>query len=253
MFAVSFCNNTRGKTVKLLNEDLSLARDLNCSGSTTGLVKVGDFLYCANRDSHLLRFDLRDFQLKDSTKTRLKDLHSLYLFEGDLYAASTGNDTVFRFELSGNALSKPAEKAFSFNTGRDGHHINGISHKDGQVVFSCFGPKTGNWIDSVGGRVCTLQGEVIYNPIEHPHSVMNVKDDLYYLESRLGNLYKNDEVLFQLEGYTRGLVVEDDSFLVGISASRNEGVRYEKKHASILRVDMEGNILNISTNGFDSL
>jgi len=155
-----------------------------------GLWADRDRVYCAwagvNGSSHLSALERPALTLLDVTPLEgIKDVRSITVVDGFLYAVSTGTDEVRRVPL--DRLGQPSEVVWrASGAGSDTHHVNSIVNAGHRILCSAFGPKTGTrWSTALVGYVVDIQsGELVCRGVEHPHSVTVASDDVYVAESR---------------------------------------------------------------------
>ena len=158
------------------------------------------------------------------------DLHGLAPVRDAVLVISTGTNEVYRVEVA----AEPRISLFWSETDDRGDtvHLNDIAVGPEGIVFSAFGRRRANQMRC--GQVFKVHPrEVILEGLREPHSPQWSKGDLFVLESGSGDLVRltpgaHPERLFTIRGYTRGLLVSQTHFVVGVSGyrhrSRNVGL-----------------------------
>lgn len=145
--------------------------------------------------------------------------------------------------------------------------LNSVCRDANNIFYStCFSPVKSNfkpWKDEAGplnkGAIIRhLDDKVIVNELTCPHSVRIADNRLIYCNSGFGevrscNLDGSDEtVIAILDGFTRGLIVHDDFFFVGLSKvqkGKNQyapGLRPQSSKCGIATIDRHsGKTVNI--------
>jgi hypothetical protein len=236
----SFCNNPESTTSPVLCAKVSLSHlntleyapvSLGFPGlinSVTGLAKGHKkiFVFFVSQAKSYVSV-LRESDLIPlfyQGLPEIKDGHSLTVFGQQLYIVSTGTDEVLRYDISENALENPRIAWRASEAGRDTHHINSIVEKDDDLLISAFGPKTGQlWATASNGYIHNITRNIrVKEGVHHPHSLSVRGGKLYYADSQRNTFCSiDDEVLFTLNGYTRGIVwLSDDVICAATSIGR---------------------------------
>lgn len=243
---VSFCNLMAPGTPSLGLFDpttgelrvLEPPDELSRYGGVTGLAACPRHLYVVaqpragasagseSSECALLVLDRRDLSLQSLHPFRSgRDVHSLGLGDGVLYAVSTGTDEILELRLRGDRVV--SETVF-WRPEPDGprtdvHHVNAIRRWHGDWIVAGFGKKSAQpWSSARDGFVINLsRGDEIARGIDQPHSLAEVSGQLACCESRkLAIRLLGDSRVQHLPGYTRGLAVVEDSLFVATSVGR---------------------------------
>jgi hypothetical protein len=203
------------------------------SAGATGIAVENEHYWIVRQAVHSSIVKL-DAQLKATAVYPLpvsRDAHSLMSFDGGLLVADTQRNCVNLARLSDDR-SAVVETEFwrqCQSNDKDEMHVNSICVLNGEVYVSFFGKRpVAGWQSSLQGKIVNINtGEVICDDLQHPHTLLLWSGDIYWLESKVGRLYKYTpggkyEVILQLEGYLRGLVFDGDYIYIGASAIRRK-------------------------------
>jgi hypothetical protein len=157
----------------------------------------------------------------------VSDPHSIACDErNNIYVVSTGKDQVIQFHFDEKHPRLKFSKvlfSLSQHQAKDTHHFNSIYLSKSFMLLSAFGPKYGvRWSAADRGYVFDLNRKrILFDGLYHPHSVIVHHNKLYYCESSTGSVFCNDlEIIDDIKGYARGLIVNDRFIVVGISCGR---------------------------------
>jgi hypothetical protein len=194
----------------------------------TGLCSTDRWLYCAwngpEGANYLTILDKSTYDVLDVGRVEnVRDIHSITIADNWLYLVSSGTDEVSR--IPANRAGGLAEVVWrTSDAGRDTHHVNSILATDGRLLCSAFGPKAGErWSTAVNGYVVDIgSNAIVWNGIEHPHSLASRNGELYVIESRRTRLLgMTHGELLTADGYARGLMLSDDGRgVIGLSRGR---------------------------------
>jgi GT2 family glycosyltransferase len=242
---VSFCNLRTAKlpSLGLLDPEPLELRFLKLPdevghGGITGLASSAHDLYLVVQATHnsgspdlagrsvLFVLDGRDLALRTRYELRsAADVHSLCLVDDALYAVSTGTDEVIRLRLRGSEVVSE-ECYWCPHIGgprEDGHHMNAVLERDGDILVAGFGKKeSGSWSSARNGFIMNVaRNAELAAGIEQPHSLLGFRDQIVFCESRrMAVRVVGDSRHQYLPGYTRGLCAVDDELFVGTSMGR---------------------------------
>lgn len=197
-------------------------------GDTHGLVSLengeyaftcqGEGIVCLDSNFNVvntipIRKGLRPHGLR-----RYKNMWVVVCSLGDCIIGITDNaEEMFCYEFT--------SKIHSYGSAQ--HHCNDVEIIGDTAYISMFSV-TGNWKRGVfdGGiiEINLLSGdmEVINNNLTMPHSVTNVKDELFILDSFKGKLLgDNFTEIAQLPGFVRGFDSNNSYYFLGESKNRN--------------------------------
>lgn len=193
---------------------------------STGLFLHGDAVYRFIRSLNLLVKYQPDGATVVMHLPEVRDGHDLRVTTSGFQIVSTSSNRILEYAWDRRILHERA-----FGGTEDGWHINSLLEHEGQIFFSAFGEfsRERGWDQSGSsgyGFVRNLQtGIDLWKGLNKPHHPRAYKNG--YLVCDSGNqtlLYKSqlDSVPTSLDcgGFTRGLLIQKDSFLVGVSADR---------------------------------
>lgn len=151
------------------------------------------------------------------------DVHSIVFLDNVLHMVSTGTDEVRSVSIFQDGDLKSAVTYSPIGNSKDTIHINAITQNKGQLYVSMFGPRSSErWSSATYGSVVNITtGQVLYEKIYHPHSLVFHADDWYVCESSMRRVLQNGMPIISFEeGYVRGLAVSDEYVFVGVSSGR---------------------------------
>lgn len=239
LFLVGFSNSKRTDVIGLGLIDASSGEyswvDTGDRGGFAGLALDERYLYALFQIMPGAGLVIADRQtgraLFRKVLAEVVDEHSLVVENDYILVVSTGTDSVLRYDIkkegeniidvvfSGTVWS-PADS----DKTEDTHHVNCIVKTSKGVCVSGFGKKQADcWSSAREGYIWNIStdSKVSTKAIQHPHSVVEHKGDIYYCESATCTVKKNEEPLIFLgSGYVRGLAVTDKYIVVGVSQGR---------------------------------
>ena len=189
----------------------------------TGLALYKDgFLCLLQAKIHKLFYIDKRYRVKKRwSLKKVKDGHSVFVWNDKIYIASTGNDSIIEF-----LPDKGEEKIFwqENSMGMDTIHINSMVWHNDQMIISAFGKKEGDqWITAKSGFLKNIhKEELIKESLFHPHTLTKTPEGIFFCESakrRIMSIDGND-ALDVGKGYVRGLLITEDKIAVGISHAR---------------------------------
>jgi hypothetical protein len=200
----------------------------------TGIALDSSCLYIGLQGLGIAAIRRRDFTLVGiHVSAKIRDVHSLLAEDGDVLAVSSGNDSIRWLGTdNGKVVSEDLFWALAgAEAVTDLNHINSICRWRDGLLVSGLGPKADTlWSTAVNGFVKEIpSGRSLVEGVAHPHSLVVVGDAVFFCESARG-LVKSlfDGRQAALDGYTRGLCMDDGAFYAATSVSRrvskSEGV-----------------------------
>lgn len=198
-------------------------------GSIRGIIKIKRDYFCLDEIKGLLKLN-NNFKVSKAVKIgELTNPHSISFDRRrkKFFILLTADDSI----LQASYPSLEIEKKFNYkknNIEIDHHHINSITYHDKNLYMTMFSHGK-NWRETLrpdGAIIKVISFEkkrfkIIKKKLNQPHSILNYNNDFYYCNSQnfeVLNLKKN--LVLKLNGYTRGLLVDKDFVLVGISQVR---------------------------------
>ena len=199
---VSLCNVFPGRPVLCLADTATSAvRVVPVPGEHTkyngvrGLWISEQYLYLVRQEAtgvsppELLMFDRSSFDLLTQYVFRSTgNVHSIWGSDGVLYAISTGTDEVLKLEMQGpEVISETVIWRLERERPRsDMHHLNAICARNGDLLVSGFGKRSGTmWTSASDGFIFNVtHGEKLAGGVNNPHSLALVGDTVVYCESK---------------------------------------------------------------------
>lgn len=241
---VSFCNvKDRNKPV-LASMDFQAGdspevrwlglKGKNVPRGTTGMCYWNDLVCVVHQQQgvglppgFVLLDPKQDFREVASGSLPLRsDPHAVCAWEGELYFALSGRDSVYRAALDEQSGEWEVSPPWTFPVSsgeEDERHINVIDLVGGEICVSGFGRKEGEmWPTARGGFVYNVdRDEYVTKGIYHPHSLLGDAGTLWICESPNRRVRSGDGEEYDFPpGYIRGLVVEEEFLYVGSSKRR---------------------------------
>lgn len=245
-FIISFCNQISSPDCSLCIFDTSgrASRWIDFSGlsdgirngfaGVCGICNVGEevLIITQGQSSILASVNVKEARIANYVVLeKCKDPHSLVYSKDYVYVTSTGTNEIYRIMYKEGDLGQ--EELFwqypDVGYEKDEVHLNGLALDENDFIASCFGPrkKEGGWADE--GRIFHIESGVsIRSGLNQPHTPIVNNGRLMFAESaanrvflyhKLGSSWKKEKDIV-LSGYTRGLALQEQSLLVGVSASR---------------------------------
>jgi hypothetical protein len=194
----------------------------------TGVTCHDGYIYCVTQSAakpKILKVSEKDLRVvKEGVLAGSKDVHSVVIHKDILLACSTGTNSVESYSLDSFEHKGLYWQHPKTSRGGDVVHLNGICVHQGDVWVSCMGLKSGErWSSARNGYlVNTKDNQTKYN-IFHPHSPKSYRSRLYFCESSSGTVYMGTQKVVVLKNsYIRGLDVDGDKLVLGISGGRKK-------------------------------
>jgi hypothetical protein len=158
-----------------------------------------------------------------------RDVHSIAVNGGAMYAVSTGTDELLRLGLDPDGAVTSEEVAWRLDPEAertDRQHLNDVALVGSQLLISGFGPRPGSnaWQDARDGYVRSVNNSsVALGPLYHPHSICSLgSGEFAVCESpRRRMLTSTGRTSGTLPGYARGLCATEGKVYVGTSRERH--------------------------------
>ena len=190
------------------------------------------------------------------------DAHSMLAYRGGNLVVSTGTNQIIRVTFDEESATAWEQPFWSLGEDRcDRDHLNGIAEWQDRIVISMLGPVESDdgMTTRKAGRVLDIETQETISANLHPHTVKSFDGVLYWVESRLGLVWRRSidgtaEALFRLEGYLRGLAADGNRLYIAASAqrlrSRSTGALTDPPHGDLgprrcllYRVDLDDRII----------
>lgn len=175
------------------------------------------------------------------------DVHDIRHKDGFLYVQKTKQNCLLRFPMDKLELGNEQEFLRVHDSERDMCHFNSFIFVDDDILATRFtkhmqGERMSNERNRGDLRMHHTDGRitVLDEGLDQPHSVRFYDDQVWYCNSRSSevvNWTTKQRWRVSNGGYTRGLVITDDSIFVGISTQKFEGNSCYR--ASVARIDRE--------------
>jgi len=165
----------------------------------------------------------KQYQVEEVWTIPIKHPHSVVCIDDVLYIASTSRDCVIK-----SVPFKDRHEVFwKDNTGRqDTIHLNSVAHRDGEFFVTAFGPRKEFWHSAESGYVKNITtGEMVETDLKQPHTIINVKGELYFCNSATSEVCKvgdSDRLVVDPHSYVRGMAFTDKMLAVATSKGRKK-------------------------------
>ncbi|MCZ8512564.1 DUF4915 domain-containing protein [Paenibacillus filicis] len=196
------------------------------TGDCRGIAPNKDGFFVGTNSHGVLQLDKELNIMKQHNVPQL-DIHGLRMDEdGLLYIVETKHNSIGIYQT--NPFKRIDELKIS-NSETDEHHINDIWIEDGKIYVSMFSFK-GGWkqidgnYDGVIARYNLEDKEmegILLNDLQLPHSVMKINNELFVCESLNMNLMRENKIVAQFNGFTRGLAYDSLHLYIGQSEMRH--------------------------------
>ena len=236
-FLISFCNNKtnidkqnngfigllsvdmKSQSLSFQNITLQLPNDLIGNGVTGMCYHQGRLVLLLQRMPSTLLFLNDSFELVDYWPLAdIKGVHSI-LSKGDsIYLSVTNQDKIVKVNND-----KSIQVMWSKGTQSDSIHLNSICLHNNKIYATAFGAKKNKlWMSARSGTAfCIDTDETVIDGIWHPHSLFSYQNQLYCCDSSNQRVIGREQsLLSDLPGYSRGLYINDELIICGNSLGR---------------------------------
>jgi len=192
--------------------------------NTTGISLNGGTLLRGLQPQGLLIY--KGHRVEQYDVPYIHDIHDVLIVEPFLYTVGTTANEVLQLDERAEEIRR-----WTFAGEQDAKHLNCLALWNQRIVFCAFGdftePRQYKDNTEQAGFVQDLHtGERLINGLSQPHSLCSVGEHLLLANSESKELreYDSSGLLLRskvLEGYTRGICVQNGKIYVGLSRSRN--------------------------------
>ncbi|WP_248799618.1 DUF4915 domain-containing protein [Pseudomonas sp. MWU13-2105] len=192
--------------------------------NTTGISLNGSTLLRGLQPQGLVLY--KDQRVEQYDVPHIHDIHDVLLAEPYLYTVGTTGNEILQLDEHAEEVRR-----WTFAGGQDAKHLNCLTLWNQRLVFSAFGDFTGprqykDNTDQAGFVQDLHSGERLINGLSQPHSLCAVGEHLLLANSENKELHEYDSsgLLLRsklLQGYTRGICVQNGKIYIGLSRSRN--------------------------------
>lgn len=144
------------------------------------------------------------------------------------YTADSQNDKIFSINLNKKKLLKVYNINLNNKKNKDlnnNHHINDLFFHKNKILISFFS-LSGNWklkTKKDGGVVSLKLNDkkikYLFKDMWHPHSVKIFQNNTYVINSMAGKVFENKKVIFNANGFLRGIDLQKELMLIGQSSN----------------------------------
>ncbi|MEQ9008289.1 MAG: TIGR03032 family protein, partial [Ekhidna sp.] len=168
------------------------------------------------------------------------DTHDISYGKGGLWAVITQFSCIAQLDPRFSFLPKWKPNFISELRPGDRCHLNGMTLKDGipkYVTALGQSDKPGGWRDQKldGGILMDVESnEIILDGLAMPHSPRLTGDDIFYLQSAKGELWKyhvpskSNELICEVPGFARGMSFYNGFLFIGLSKIREDSKDFGK-------------------------
>lgn len=177
---------------------------------------------------------------RSSHYTGSVDTHDISYGKGGLWAVITQFSCIAQLDPRFSFLPKWKPDFISDLAPGDRCHLNGMTMKDGLPKYvTALGKsdKPGGWRDNKlkGGILMDVEtNEILLEGLAMPHSPRLVGDDIFYLQSADGELWKyhvpskSNERICDVPGFARGMSFYQNFLFIGLSKIREDSKDFGK-------------------------
>ncbi len=157
-----------------------------------------------------------------------RDVHSIIPIDDGFLVTDTSKNRINKMVINYNKNELEETEFWKYNNDEgDTVHVNSMTKCYGKTYISIMGHKIKKgWWFTEGGKIIEIPtNRVICQNIDHPHSLLTIDDELYWLESKTSSIHRfskigNHEIILKLKGYLRGFTFDSKNFYVASSGLR---------------------------------
>jgi len=226
-FFLAYCDDRTNAISWIRLDDIDV--DLGRASGATGLFYENGSCFVAIQGIHdpaiVLEFDY-DFRFKRSIPLPgVRDIHSIKVYDGHLYAASTGTNELIEVDLRNLAEFSCTFRSPTTPSIPNVHLNDYLRHNGKEYVlghsnpFSAAGRKN-------GFVYCLSDRKVVLDKLEHAHTLLDVNGELGVLDSARGRIVVAENgqpkpwLQIDTGGILRGACQTDDSLVAAMSSRR---------------------------------
>jgi uncharacterized protein (TIGR03032 family) len=168
------------------------------------------------------------------------DLHDLHFANGGMWAVNTKFSCISSYDVNYSFTPRWKPPFITNLLPEDRCHLNGMATQDNTPVYATALGKTnskGAWRETIidGGILMKVpSGEIILDNLAMPHSPRIINNELYLLQSAIGEIIKCNtenktyETIFKVNGFIRGMASFGNYLFVGMSKARKSSKTFSK-------------------------
>lgn len=226
-FFLAFCHDRTNELSWIKLDDIDV--DFSRASGATGLFYEQDRLFVAVQGLHdpaiILEFD-RDIRFKTLISLPgVRDIHSIKVYDGVLYATSTGTNELFEVDLRSPGKISRRFKCPTTASVPNAHLNDYLRHGGKEYVLGHSNPFVAD--GRKNGFIYSLTDQqVVVEKLEHAHTLLDIDGRLGVLDSARGRVVVSDGASatpwLQLHtgGILRGACASDDAMYVAMSSRR---------------------------------
>jgi hypothetical protein len=153
----------------------------------------------------------------------IMDYHGVFIYGNKAYIVETALNSIGMYDLSD--LSRVGEISFP-PTGDDINHLNDLFIMGDTMLLSMFSLEE-RWVEREHiGLILSYSlsekkiKQVHYKNLSRPHSVICHDRQIFYCNSSKFEVKKGNDVIFNANGFTRGLAIKEPFIFIGQSLYR---------------------------------
>jgi len=232
--------------------------EMNLEGITGITFKNDKYWFVSQESGKAGLYSLdKNFNLKDSYYLqKTKDAHSLIPFEDGFLINDTANNRLNKIIFSEKDVQETIFWKYNDDL-EDTVHLNSVTKFEEKLFVSLFGYRNGDdWNTAKNGKIIQIpENKILVDNLHHPHTLYADNESIYFLESKDSSIHKiskngHHEIIKKIEGYVRGLALNEKYFYVGSSARRlksksrgtinpEEFKEPERYHSWVFRINRE--------------
>jgi len=226
-FFLAFCHDVTNELSWIKLDDVDF--DFSRASGATGLFYEKDRCFVAIQGLHdpaiILEFD-RDFRFKRLISLPgVRDIHSIKVYDGLLYATSTGTNEFFEVDLRSPGKISRRFKCPTTPSVPNAHLNDYLRHGGKEYVLGHSNPFVAE--GRKNGFIYSITDQkVVVEKLEHAHTLLDIDGRLGVLDSARGRVVVTDGTSatpwLQLHtgGILRGACASDDAMYVAMSSRR---------------------------------
>jgi hypothetical protein len=193
-------------------------------GNFRGIKQFSNKFICVKADTIFI-LDSSFQVLLTKKSNEIMDYHGVFIYKNKAYIVESAINSIGIFDLSD--LSRVGEIAFP-PKGQDANHINDLFILNDTMFLSMFSSDEESYMGREHKGVIlsySLNDKIIkhvnYKNLSRPHSVICHDGQIFYCNSSKFEVKRGNDVIFNADGFARGLAIKDQFIFIGQSLHRS--------------------------------
>jgi hypothetical protein len=163
--------------------------------------------------------------------------HGLKIYNDQIYISNTRYDKIDIYNL--NLEYQKSIGFYKLNNTDDNYHINDFCFKNNYIYISMFNRNNGKLIEKHLYDYSKRFNRIIIDNLRKPHSPFLYESQFYICDSENCSVTNKRNFLIQLNGFTRGLYIENNIMWVGVSNSETHKEKVSNRQMSaVYKINM---------------